>query len=187
MPASFYKGTSTTERAVFGARHAIYGLPTLELVDWLKDKIAGRTAIEIGAGHGALAAALGIPATDNRQQEDPQVAAYYSLTRQAVVKYGQNVEKLDAAAAVAKYKPQVVIASWVTHKYREDRQEAGGNQFGVVEEDIIAACDTYVLIGNTAVHKSKSIWSLPHTKFEPDWLFSRAHNGSPDFIAVWEK
>jgi hypothetical protein len=184
MPAAFYRGTSIADRAVFGARHGLYGLPTVELIDWLKEKINGRTAIEIGAGHGVLADALGIPATDNRQQEEPAVAAYYAAIRQPVVQYGKSVEKLDAAAAVAKYRPQVVIASWVTHKYLAERHEAGGNENGVTEEAIIAACGTYIFIGNSKVHAQKSIWGLPHSKIEPDWLFSRAHNGSPDFIAA---
>jgi hypothetical protein len=187
MPAAFYHQTSMLERAVFGTRHGLYGLPTEELVTWLKTVTGDRTAIEIGAGHGALAAAIGIPATDNRQQEEPAVVAYYAAIRQPAIQYGLDVEKLTAAEAVTKYRPQVVIASWVTHKYREDRHDAGGNMFGVVEEDIIDACETYIFIGNRKVHALKSIWTRPHRVIEPDWLFSRASNGSPDFIATWGK
>jgi hypothetical protein len=185
MPASFYRQTTVNERALLGARYGLYGLPTQEQVAWLKSTINGRTAIEIGAGNGALADALGIPATDSRMQEDPAIAAHYAALGQTVVKYGDKVEKLDAAEALVKYRPQVVVASWVTHKYLEARHEAGGNMFGIFEESIIAACEAYIFIGNTKVHAGKSIWSLPHVKTEPDWVFSRAVNGSPDFIAVW--
>ena len=187
MPASYYRSTATEERGVFGQRHGIYGLPTAELIDWLKEAIGGRSAIEIGAGHGGLAAALCIPATDNRMQEHPAIRTHYALIRQPVVTYGNNVERLDAQEAVAEYRPQVVVASWVTHVYREDRDEAEGNMFGVDEDAILDAVDAYIFIGNTKVHAPKTIWSRPHKIFHPNWLFSRAVNGSPDFIAVWEK
>jgi hypothetical protein len=185
LPASYYQNTTVAERAVLGTRHGLYGLPTEELVAWLREQIDGRTALEIGAGHGALADALAIRATDNWQQSDPAVVAYYAAIQQPVVRYGKSVEKLDAAAAVAKYRPQVVVASWVTHKYLPERHTAGGNEAGVDEEALIAACEAYILIGNTRVHAGKSIWALPHRIIKPDWVFSRAHNGSPDFIAVW--
>lgn len=175
------------ERALFGLRHGIYGLPTEELVAWLKREINGRSAVEIGAGHGALAEALGIPATDNWLQADPAIAAHYESRGQPVVKYGEHVEKLDAAAAVAKHKPQVVIASWVTHKYSEARHEAGGNQFGVDEGALLDACETYILIGNAKVHAKTPLWHRPHRIIEPDWLYSRSFNGTKDFIAVWGK
>lgn len=187
MPAVFYQNTTLEERALFGLCHGIYGLPTEELVDWLKREIHGRSALEIGAGHGALAEALGIPATDNWMQANRAIAAHYESHGQPVVKYGQHVEKLDAAAAVAKHRPQVVIASWVTHKYSPFRHEAGGNEFGVDEEAILAACETYILIGNTKVHARTPMWRHVHRIIHPDWLYSRSFNGTKDFIAVWGK
>jgi hypothetical protein len=187
VPAAVLAGTTRDERTLFGVRHAFYGFLTQELVDFLSQTIAGRSAIEIGAGHGGLAAALGIPATDNHQQDTPEISAYYRALKQPTVRYGGNVEKLDAAKAVAKYKPAVVVASWVTHRYDPSRQEAGGNQDGVTEEAIIDACDTYVLIGNERVHATKSTWTRPHEILRPSWLYSRAGNGSPDFIAIWKR
>ncbi len=187
MPAAFYASTTLEERAAFGVRHAAYCLPTEELVSWLKKLIGNRSAIEIGSGNGVLAATLNIPATDNCMQNRPDIAQYYAALGQPVVKYGPQVVSLAADEAVKLFKPQVVIASWVTHRYDPARHEAGGNQEGVVEEDIIRACETYVVIGNTHVHKAKSIWGLPHIRVEPPWLYSRAHNGSAEFIAVWGK
>lgn len=185
MPGAYYRGTSVQERALFGVRHGLYGFLTEELIEWLHTVIDGRSAIEIGAGHGGLAAALDIVATDSCLQSDPDVAAYYAALGQPPVRYGRNVEKLDAAQAVDKYRPQVVIASWVTHLYQQSRHGAGGNMFGVDEEYILDECEAYIFIGNTAVHRGKSIWSRPHEIWHPDWVFSRAVNGSPDFIAIW--
>lgn len=187
MPAKFYEGTSNLERAMLGARTGVYGLPTVELVAWLVKYIAGRSAIEVGAGTGILAAALGIPATDNLMQNWPAIKAHYLQLGQSVVPYGKNVENLPAADAVAKYSPQVVIASWVTHLYDPARHEAGGNMYGVAEEEIVQNCDAYVFIGNTHVHRDKPILSIPHETFKFPWLFSRAHNGSAEFIKVWER
>ncbi|PNG50141.1 MULTISPECIES: hypothetical protein [unclassified Variovorax] len=187
MPAAFYEGTTVEERAIFGVRHAAYGLPTLELVAWLKALIGDRPALEIGAGTGVLSDALGIIGTDNLMQQWPHIRAHYAALRQPVIAYGANVRQYDAVDAVCALKPKVVVASWVTHKYDPARHEAGGNEHGVVEEEIIRNCETYVVIGNTHVHRAKSVWSLPHTLLHPSWLYSRAHNGSREFIAVWGK
>lgn len=180
VPGATLASTTAQQRLLFGVRHGIYSFPTVELCDHLRELIGGRPAIEIGAGHGVLAQALGIPATDNRQQEDPAIRAYYRSLGQPTVPYGKHVEKLDAAAAVAKYKPAVVIACWVTHAYDPRRPEAGGSGTGVDEAAILAACDSYVFIGNELVHARKPILDVPHERSSPDWLFSRAMNGTPD-------
>jgi hypothetical protein len=185
MPASYYAMTTPEERAMFCAKHAVYGLLTDELIAWVKKVIAGRRAIEIGAGFGGFAAALDIHATDNHMQARPEIMLHYAAHGMKPIRYGKNVEELDAVEAVRRYQPEVVVASWVTHKYDEKRHEAGGNMYGVVEEDIIRNCKTYLFVGNTDVHKDKSIWALPHRKFTPDWLYSRALNGTPNFIAIW--
>lgn len=187
VSAGTLKSTTKEERLLFGVRHGLYSFPTQELCSYLKDRIAGRSAIEIGAGHGKLAQALGIPATDNRQQEDAALRQHYARLGQPIVPYGRNVEKLDAAAAVAKHKPQVVIACWVTHRFDPRRAEAEGSVTGVDEEAIIASCEEYIFIGNEQVHAGKSIWALPHEKMTPPWLYSRAGNGHPEFIASWRR
>ncbi|PZP94151.1 MAG: hypothetical protein DI587_26315 [Variovorax paradoxus] len=187
VPASVLSATTAQERLVLGLRHGLYSYPTEELVAFLRERIGGRRAIEIGAGNGVLAKALGIPATDNRQQEEAEFRAYYAARDQATVQYGDHVEKIDAAAAVKKHQPQVVVASWVTHRYDPRRPRAGGSVTGVDEEDIIQSCEEYIFVGNEQVHEHKSIWSLPHEKLTPPWLYSRAVNGSPNFIAFWRR
>jgi hypothetical protein len=186
MPAAYYAGVSAKERSVFCVRHGVYCLPTIELIEFLKEAIGDRDAIEIGAGNGVIAAALGIRATDNRMQDTDLVRAYYGAIDQATVKYGENVEKLSARDAVRKYKPAVVVAAWVTHKYDQRRHEAGGNEFGVDESDVLKNCEQYMFVGNTQVHRGKEIWSKKPALDYPSWLYSRALNGSPDFVAIWE-
>lgn len=185
--ASDLAQTTAQERFLFGVRHGVYSFPTHELRTFLSNRIAGRSAIEIGAGNGVLAAALGIPATDNRQQEEPEFKAYYARLRQPTIVYGDHVEKLDATSAAAKYRPQVVVACWVTHRYREDRHEAEGSMTGIDEEALLDACDEYIFIGNEHVHARKPILQRPHEALTPPWLYSRAINGSRDFIAIWRR
>jgi hypothetical protein len=187
VPARVLATTTAQERLVFGVRHGLYSFPTEELCAFLRAFIRGKTAIEIGAGHGALAQALSIPATDNRQQEEASVKAHYRQISQPTVPYGEHVEKLDAADAVEKYRPNVVIACWVTHLFDSNRPQAGGNVFGVDEAKLIASCDEYVFIGNEQVHAHKPIWAISHQRLEPPWLYSRAVNGSPDFIVIWRR
>lgn len=185
LPASFWAETTPDERAMFGVRHGLYGFPTLELVEYLGNLINGRSAIEIGAGSGVLCEALGIKGTDSYQQREPKYRAFYELHSQPIVEYGPNVEKIDARTAVKAFKPQVVIGSWVTHKYDPRRAFAGGNEAGVDEVPIIRRVETYVLIGNQKVHSNTPIWNLPHSIVYPDWVYSRAWNGTPDFVATW--
>jgi hypothetical protein len=185
LPAEFWSVTTAAERALFGRRTGIYSFPTVELVDRLRTLIDGRSAIEIGAGHGVLAEALGIPATDNRMQERHPYRAIYERIGQTPTRYGPNVIELHASRAVRRYKPRVVIGCWVTHKYDPERHDAGGNEIGVDEHDILRNCETYIMIGNEQVHEHKAIWSRIHRIEYPPYLYSRALNDSRDFLAVW--
>lgn len=186
LPAAYWWTTTPDERALLAHRHGLYGLPTIELVERLRALIDGRSAIEIGAGSGVLAEALGIPATDNRMQEREPYRSVYAQIGQAIVKYGPNIEPLDAAQAVRQYRPAVVIGSWVTHKYDPARHWAGGNEIGVDEDDILAHCQLYIVIGNSHVHRDKKIWGRSHHIEYPTYVYSRATNGTPDFIATWQ-
>lgn len=187
LPAEFWAATTVTERALFGNRHGLYALPTVELVAHLRELIGGRTAIEIGAGNGVLAEALGITATDSYQQDTEPYRSYYRSIGQPTVPYGPNVVRAHASRAVRTYRPQVVIACWVTHKADPKRPEAGGNEVGVDEADILRHCQTYIHIGNDRIHRTKPILGRPHTVTHPPFLYSRAHNGTPDNITIWNQ
>lgn len=186
LPAAFWAGTTAVERGYFALRHGVYSFPTTELVDYLRELIGDRKAIEIGAGNGVLAEALGIPATDSKQQEVERYAAVYKAIAQTTVPYGENVIEMPAIRAVRYYKPDVVIGCWVTHKWLLSRSAAGGNEAGIDEEEVLRGCQEYVFVGNTKVHKLKPILALPHTTEHFPWLYSRATNGTPEFVARWQ-
>lgn len=187
LPAAYWATTTPDERALFGHRHGLYSFPTVELVEYLRALTGGRSAIEIGAGHGVLAEALDIPATDNRMQEKEPYRTTYALTGQPTVPYGPNVADCHASRAVRQHKPDVVIGCWVTHKYNPARHEAGGNEIGIDEEDILRNCDTYVVVGNEYVHWGKKIWERPHQIEYPPFVYSRSRNGTREFIATWRR
>lgn len=172
---------------LFCHQHGRYGLPTLELLDWLLNLIAGRKAIEIGAGYGDLAWHLIVPATDSYCQDFPDVKTYYDMMGQPRIKYPAWVEKLNAAEAIEKYRPEVVLASWVT-EWLSPFTEApaqGGSVYGVREDAILAAGITYVLIGNEAVHGRKKIMAWPHETYALPFLRSRASQPELDRVYVW--
>ncbi len=187
LPADFWADTTVAERALFANRAAVYGLPTVELVDRIAGIIDGRDAIEIGAGCGVLADALGIVATDSMQQADPHYRAMYQRLRVPPITYGPNVVKADASEAVRRYRPQVVVASWVTHRYDPARHEAGGNEVGVDWDDVLAHCQTLIFVGNSYVHGTSTLWRrAAQVEYGPSYVYSRATNGTPDFVAVWD-
>jgi hypothetical protein len=184
LPAATLAKIDQTDLLFWCFQRAIYGLPSVELVDWLRAKIAGRSAIEIGAGNGALARALGIPATDSWMQAKPEIERYYRSIGQTPISYAPDVERLDARAAIKKYQPDVVVGSWITHRYMKERPELGGNAEGVDEHWVIEQVETYIFIGAQSTHHQKPILELPHERLAPIWLFGR---GKPNerFIAVW--
>ena len=184
MPAAFYATVPQNDLSIFCVRRGFYCLPTVELIEWLRERIGGRKAIEIGAGNGAIGRALGIPMTDSRQQERPEMAAYYASLGQATVSYPDDVEKLSAAAAVEKYKPEVVIAAWVTHRYYTHSHELGGNQWGVDESRLRVA--TYIHVGHEGVHAQKPILKREHETHRLPFLYSRSMT-LKNVVWVWTR
>lgn len=187
MSASFYKGTTIQERALFGNKNSLYNLPTVEQVEWLREFIGGRPALEIGAQHGRLAEWLGIRATDSRTSLRPEMELRLRAAGLPPPVYGANVKHFEATLGTIWYRPQVVVGAWVTHINNDPNHDNHGSMYGVDEEFIIRNCDAYVLIGNREVHKHKPILKLPHEEFEPDWLFSRSMSGAPEFIGIWRR
>lgn len=168
-------------------RRARYQFVTLELVAWLKEKIAGRSAIEIGAGMGDLGYHLGIPMTDSYAQAPGGMPVEYQLlveiSGQTPTTPPPDVERLEAEEAVKKYKPQVVIASWVTQKWHEG--DARGFQYGPEEIRIVRNVEAYILVGNSSVHGDKRICRLKHKEYSFDWLVSRGFEQEKNKIYVW--
>lgn len=87
MPAAFYASRLQVELAAWCVRRGFYCLPTVELIDWLRERIAGESAIEIAAGNGTIGRALGIPITDSRLQEHPDLRQHYESIGQGITHY----------------------------------------------------------------------------------------------------
>lgn len=179
---SFWKGLDPNLVANFMLKHGLYVIPTTELICWLKENVVG-SAIEIGAGNGAISRALGIPITDNRMQELPEVQFFYMMSGQPVIAYPDDVEKLEALEAVEKYKPDTVIGAFITHKFVDE--VVGGNAYGVQEETIIEKTRRYIMIGNLDTHRLKPILKKKHDWMYFPWLITRSADQKNNRIFVW--
>lgn len=182
----YYKHVDLHDLRCWCFLHARYGVPTQELIDWLLKIIAGRKAIEIGAGMGDLGYRLGIPMTDSYQQvTDPPTQLYMQAFKQVPTTPPPDVMKADAQTAVLRFKPQVVIGSWITERYMPGSEE--GNMHGPREDILLKNCETYIIIGNEKIHGRKRILSLPHETYHFPWLISRASEPAKNVIYVWNK
>ncbi len=187
--ADFFKGVEKDHITQYCVENGLYCLPTLELLDFLREVIKNDFTIEIGAGRGILSKGLNIVGTDSFMQEREDVKEYYNAIRTPTVRYGEHVHRIDAERAVSLYKPRTVIAAWVTHKFNPMMAGLEGNEFGVDEGKLIKNVKQYIFIGNTYTHASKPILKLPHQTVKPPWLISRAIKDfeGEDVIWVWEK
>lgn len=158
MPAAFWQNMPRQDRQVFGHHYALYSYPTTELIATLKGMLPAGT-LEIGAGNGGYCKALGIRGSDSYMQERPEIKEHYAAHGQPTVNYGAHVEKIDANAAVKKYRPAAVLAAWVTHRFSPLRPELGGNVYGVDEHQLIDRLyvEQYFFIGNSGTHRDKPL------------------------------
>tara|TARA_B100002049_G_scaffold165549_1_gene124265 strand:- start:24957 stop:25652 length:696 start_codon:yes stop_codon:yes gene_type:complete len=190
----------TNVRALF-QEAAVYVWPTTELIAWLKNNLPELdSTIEIGSGNGVIAQELGVTATDSYMQSDrfepkskeqeelhKSGLMYYDALRQQRIKYGSNVEQLDAIDAVLKYKPKHILGCYITHKFKEGMSQ--GNALGVNEEWILNRrhFQSYTMVGNLSVHGSKPILSKKHEQIKLDGLLLRAKLPEENRIFVWRK
>jgi len=186
LPASEYKKYPWDEFRLFCHNYARYGIPTIGLIEYLKTITYNRDVLEIGAGCGDLGYHLGIKMTDSHQQDNPAVKKMYEDMRQPTIKYGKDVEKIDALEAVKKYKPQVVIGSWIT-PYAPHQTTFGSNPMGIKEDKILEFVETFIIIGNLEQHWDKPIRKHKHTITYGDWLISRAKDPYKNCIMIWDK
>jgi len=191
LPASFYEEQPAYDLRLFCHFFARYGLPTIELVEFLKRYIGDRSAIEIGAGCGDLGRALGIPMTDNFCQEWPDVRAHYIACQQPIIQYGEDVIRMDALDAATTYKPDIIIGQWVTNWIDPNLPPppGGGSMYGIKEDLLLEECKSYVVIGNRNVHGHKPILAKRHTEIQDRdrHVKSRAEDQSQNVIYIWEK
>ncbi len=184
LPFDFWKSFNPEVIKNFMLNHGVYVIPTAELVEWFAKNIEGN-AIEIGAGHGSISRTLGIPITDSRMQERPEIKLIYESMGQPPIKYPLDVEKLSAVQAIKKYKPNTIIGTFITHKYCDKIKS--GNALGVNEEFVLQNVNKYMLVGNIDTHHDKPIRKLPHDELYFDWLITRSVNQSKNRIWIWQK
>lgn len=182
MPYEFYSQYSREQVMTLMFNHGIYVLPTSELIEYLKTRIEG-VAIEIGAGHGAIAMALGIPATDSYMQDDPKIQKIYQTMGQPTVKYGPMVERLDFMQAITRYRPQTVIGAFITHKWKPGMQS--GNMLGVDENYILKKVKRYIMVGNLQTHGQKPLLRIKHEQLYYPWIITRSERQDMNRIFIW--
>ena len=187
LPAAQWQSVPHLHLVQWCYERALYGIPTLELIEWLQGEIAGRKAIEIGSGNGDLGYHLKIKQTDSCIHE--KWRAVYERLGQGHTQPRSDVLRFDAKGAVARLRPDVVIGSWITRRFVPGIDNAQSRAFadGVDEEALFAKVETYIVIGNTGVHGSKTLLSLPHQVLKFPWLVSRAINPEENAIYVWDK
>ena len=185
MPAAEVLAFGIDEVQAWMVTRARYQFVTTELVEWLKTRIAGRRAIEVGAGMGDLGFHLGIPMTDSyiQTEMEPEYRLSMAMTGQAPTTPPPDVERIEAEAAVEKYKPQVVVASWITQKHHAG--DPDGFAYGPEEIRIVRNVETYIIVGNSSPHGSKRIRRLKHREHKFPWLVSRGVDQSRNVIYVW--
>lgn len=168
--------------------YAIYQVPTIELIDFLKKEIIG-TAIEIGSGNGSIGRSLDIPMTDNCMQKWESVKANYRALKTPTINYPNDIIELDANLAVNQYKPQTVIGSWITQKFEphmNNYSEVSANVFGVDEFELLRKVKKYIHIGNEHTHESKEIFKKYRAKrIYADWLISRSQKRDQNVIYIF--
>ncbi len=178
---------SPDERMQFGHKYGMYTLPTLELIDFLKALIGTQKAVEIGSGVGIIGQALGIPCTDNYCQDHPAAKAMYAQYGQTTIKYGAHVLKRDAEWVARKWQPDIILGSWITHKYVDPIIE--GNMFGPDEAVILQHCKQYVMLGHERIHSKKPIANRPHKiikSSECPFYVTRSWESELNAIFIWE-
>ena len=82
----------------------MYAFYSRELVEDLANRIGERPCLEIGAGDGTLARFLSHAGVNIRAVDDQSWAH--------VIRYPEEVEKMDAAEALARYQPKAVVCSF---------------------------------------------------------------------------
>jgi len=163
-------------------QRARYQLVTRELVEWLHDRIGRRDALEIGAGMGDLGFHVQVHMTDLGQQANH---ALFVEMGQEPTKPPPDVERIDAEQAVEKYRPSVVIGSWITQRWHEGDTE--GAVYGPEEARILSKVKTYIHIGNSLTHGRKRILRFKHREYRPEGLISRSVDQSKNVIYVWDR
>ena len=185
FPAEFYHSLDYDDLRVWCICRAIYQLPTIELIEWLKDNFNLDKAIEIGAGNNYLYHHLGIKGVDNYSEQIPAVKLVHEIMNQPSTNPPPAVEQIDAIAAIKKYQPETVITSWATLKCEDPEDVDAGHKYAPDEQEILDLGVTYIHIANEDIHGDRLVMNKPHEKHYFDWLVSRGKYPEKNCICVW--
>lgn len=183
LPYEFYKSLTDNEIKYFLLVHGIYVLPTTELIAFLKENMLNENTIEIGCGLGCIGRSLNIKMTDNKMQSWPDVVKLYTLSKQPVIVYPDDVIEMDAVEAVKYFKPDTTIGAFITHQFNG----VSGNMYGPKEELILKNTKRYINIGNLFTHREKPILALNHLEFYFPWIITRAVDQKKNRIFIFDK
>lgn len=185
VPYADLQKFSQNQISLFCWGRGIYQIVTTELVDFVRNEIEDFHAIEIGAGNGCLGRALGIPLTDNRMQELPEVKAWYKRLGQPVMEYPADIVKMDAIRAIKATGADCAVGAWVTQKYKPGMKD--GNFMGVDGAILAARLKRYVFIGNEERHMSQEVLRYCQPKiYKADWLISRSLHRQKNMIWIFD-
>jgi hypothetical protein len=123
--------------------------------------------------------------TDSAIQSEHSIRAQFAAMEQPITEPPSDVVRIAGNDAVRKYKPSVVVASWVTHRYRQG--DEGGFTHGVAEETLLDRVRCYIHIGNENVHRIKPLLRRPHEEVRADWIVSRHANQADNVIWIWDR
>lgn len=183
-------GLPPSHLMIWGNKNGVYTYPTIELIDWIKNQINGRSAIEICSGTGVIGRALKIPFTDSYIQTTPEMILWYLASHQKPIFPAPDVHKFEANEAVDYFKPEVVVGCYVTQKYLtgdEGPPLIGSSLNGVDELQMLPKIKTYINIGNYSTHKDKRIRiKYKHKVYKFPWLLTRSVMPADNEIVVWE-
>lgn len=189
LPAETFRNVDPQHLRYWMHVHAVYCLPTRELVTFLMEEINNKHAIEICSGNADLYYHLDIPGTDSCIQQTPEMQLFYAAIQQPATAPYSDVFKFDAEKAVKVFTPQVVVGAYVTRKFIDGidiTNKAQASVYGVDEESLIASVEKYIHVGNHMTHGQKTALKLPHREVKLPGLVTRG-SSEQDIIYIWEK
>ncbi|MEG3881894.1 hypothetical protein QT972_31505 [Microcoleus sp. herbarium7] len=184
LPAAAYQASARQELRIWMHHRNRYCIPTVELVDWLKAKIDGRSAIEIAAGNDDLAYHLGIRSISNQHAISTAYTTVLFPGQIPTRVITSDVHHMDVTQAIYELRPEVAIGAWIPDKFTDNYR---GLDYAPNDYQIIQNAD-YIHIGTEKIHGKCRILGFPHEAFKPQGLVSRTSESPPDdVIHVWKK
>ena len=185
LPASVYSQIPSQELLIWMQHRQRYCLPTIELINWLKTRIADRPALEIGADHSDLAFYLGIRAIGDCHASFTSYPTVLSPGQIPTRVFASDVHRMDAIQAIYEFRPEIVIGAWIPDKFSDNfgsKFKHAPNEYQIVQNA------DYIHIGSEKSHSRSKMLEFPHEALSPPGLVSRTSVNPPDDIVhIWKK